>query len=57
MQVLTVVAVAGALLFLFSWRLNRGDPTWQIIAMLAGLAMLLPAVLYYANHEFDFDDE
>ena len=21
------------------------------------LLMLLPAVLYYANHEFDFDDE
>ena len=57
MQALTTVAVAGALLFLFSWRFNRGDPTWQIIAMLAGLAMLLPAVLYYANHEFDFDDE
>ena len=57
MQVLTAVAVAGALLFLLSWRFNRGDPTWQIVAMLAGLAMLLPAVLYYANHEFDFDDE
>lgn len=56
MQVLMAVAVVGALLILIAWRFNRGDPTWQIISMVAGGVLILPAVLYYANHEFDFEE-
>ena len=57
MWAMMAVATVGLLLVLNAWELNKGDPTWQVIAIVAGFAMMIAAVLYYANHEFDFDDE
>ena len=57
MQVLSVAAAIGVFLVLISGRFNRGDPTWQLIVMGVGFVLILPAILYYAEHEFDFDDE
>lgn len=47
------IGVAGLLLLLNAWRLNQGDPTWQVVAMLAGMAMMIAEAVYYGNHEFD----
>jgi len=53
MWVMAALAVMGLLLILNAWRLNRGDPTWQVAALLVGFALIVAAAIYYGNHEFD----
>ena len=53
MRVMMALSTAGLLLVLNAWQLNRGDPTWQIVAIVAGVVLMVAAAVYYANHEFD----